>query len=946
MKKLLASLAFLTLLGFVSCREYAEDKTSREVAVTMNTVLNSFTGGNSVGFVGNTYSLGLCVNSKFGIGGYPVSMTYSCNKNLEVSEQPKVYSQNDTLGFSLAQERVLGVKVKEIGVHRLSLTFKDNTGAILAVEELNFEIAAPDLTIMILKNGAALDKLDDIPHFIEQESSFVIRTFSLKESLEDGKVGVTLQRVGTSVELKNWEDGETKYSTSLQTYSTRSSAKELDKLPEYVRELVRQNVEVSQADFVVEHKNVAEGETGLNLVAKTNNASVALTDKITVRQGSWGFFINNATYDQQSHQYSRPEHWVGEVDSLDYTIDVNYFNVGSSVFKVKFEVVGDPTKINLHWQKELPVNADESNFYGFGQWYDFSDKLTGKIYYTVIGGDAHDDVVKIIVKNGELGQEVTAAVAVKAKQTADFKLGVQFKQLTESGDEAVVNDTILYSELVNGIQKPVVIKVQDDNPTSLFDYKLIQDNANVIQNKLRHVWGDDYTIVYGSYAAKATQYISEQLSLTLVATNQNWEGYLGDFDIEYTVKRVIDGKEKTVKKHVVVVDDRLDFQLESLVGTLDGFINEPVNMFRVKYLEGFHYTNLEMKVYTDDNTVMFTEFMTPTQEFTRVNMGEFATPPASHNGANPIVNGGAVLRIIGAKVGTYNVHFLLRDKISGAQKTLTRTITVKDDPVQYSIVAAGSIDFMGKVREAVPLNGSHHVREMARIRLRILSSSLYSGNTAAGTAKVVFIKNNNGQNNIIRLRMTDHPAGGGSAITYGDTYTLDIEKDYYLVLDTDPGNNANLIGLDKQFELQITKAHNLDTPIESEIEEFKYKVRNYSPPSYNYSLGTKNRTLKSNNSSQGLQFCGDTEYTYQITTTVYNVTAKVTSVSINGAGGDAHEIYWKADNATGTEEEKSYTAIPHPSGWDSACDRTEKSMILKFHVIDNWGYSTELIYTE
>lgn len=237
----------LILLLF-SCRKAPDDTISREIEIQLSSTLTTFKGGMNVGFVNNDYNLNILARSKYDAGKYPVTAKYTIDRKATLASfgGTKIYSASDTISFRVGEERKFLVKPTEVGIYRMTLTFTDAAGKPLGNQELNFEIAAPDLAIMILRNGAELGNLNDAPNFIEQEGSFTIRTYSIKEQLEGGKVGVTLKRTGTSVELKNWQDGETKYSSSLKTYSRMKILRLLrKKYPPEKREDKKEKVSVS-----------------------------------------------------------------------------------------------------------------------------------------------------------------------------------------------------------------------------------------------------------------------------------------------------------------------------------------------------------------------------------------------------------------------------------------------------------------------------------------------------------------------------------------------------------------------------------------------------------------------------------------------------------------------------------------------------------------------------
>jgi hypothetical protein len=125
-------------------------------------------------------------------------------------------------------------------------------------------------------------------------------------------------------------------------------------------------------------------------------------------------------------------------------------------------------------------------------------------------------------------------------------------------------DEIKMTELQNGINDLVNIQVSDDNPFSTFDYEIGIQNVNEIQKHIVHQ--DRKTgqtnlshVPFSTWLANDFGFFTKTKSFKIICTDtreQNAPTYLANtFNWVYSVKRVSDGKTKSVTRKIKIVED-------------------------------------------------------------------------------------------------------------------------------------------------------------------------------------------------------------------------------------------------------------------------------------------------------------------------------------------------------------------------------------------------------
>ena len=816
-------LLIATAVAAVACQEYTVDL-DQTVKVEISSMLKMMPA-DQYAFVGTSYPVFITLNSVHNLGEYDVAVNYTLNNKpakIQIPGGSKEYSKDDSILVKTGVKKEIILTPLETGTYRISFTFKTAQGKEIGFDEINFEVTAPDMALMILKNDAEVLSLYERPAYIETSDNFTVRAFSLTEPL--GNATLRVEQAGSSIVLKG----------TIRPGSVRlASAEDLTSAPAYIRTAAATTSGgISVADFDIEYDAVEIGKTKLKFTANSEHAQAILSDSINITAGNWGVVFNNTIYDENLKQFVRPDTWAGLTDSINYLIDVNFNNVGSRVFKVKFESLY-PEKTALTWAKNLPWEVGST--YDYGEWYDFSDNLAGKVfYYATPGAGAYSDVIKITVKNGELGSEVEQHIKITFKQTEDFDFAVTFKHKSLPGDDPPVNDTILYSELEN-ITTLVRLAVSDENPYSTFDYKIIQENADAVYRNIRYAYGSsDYSVRYGYFEASNTQYIQNYIDLSLVITNQSYDAYFGEFDFKYTARRVLDNKEKEITKHIVILDDRLDFNLGMAPGNArtDVYKNEPVTMFQVLYkTPSTNADDYDLTVSADNEATADVYLADKSLAYQKAQYNETVIPPATNapdGRALAQINSGLV-QIKGHTPGTATIAFKLRHKVTGAEKTITQTITCQDDPINYTLVPHVARDADGYDVPASEFGSTIHKRMHPRFKLRVSSSVNYSGNNN-GRVKVRFIKKSDLVN---------------EARVFNDKHQVQIFDTYYsLNVDTDhifelrPAGNAREwampAGAEQQVQIEILR-DNEEYAFTAQ-EEVEYTLRDYIPMQFNFSF--------------------------------------------------------------------------------------------------------------
>jgi len=804
-----------TLL-LITCREFKDNPLPRDITVNIETSLTEGV------FVNNEYSISYIVKQVNRVSNFPVTATYTVSRKAVITSGAKEYSDRDTLMFEMKKPRKITIKPTETGTYRLTMTFRDDKGTVIGTDELNFSVGAPDLDIYFVMNGSRVQNLNQTPNFQEYEGLFIVRVTSATEELNKGRLKLTANITGASVEVKNWKDNEAKISQA-------------NDLPQTV-------------DFIVEYKNISIGETEFKFTAESQNSKASVSSSMTVQESKPGTLTLNTTYNQQGNFYSRPLLWVGQTDEVSYLIQPDPQAV-SNVYRMRFEMK-DPMKLVL-FNTGDPAQHFAENMYEPNRWYDFSNKLSGSIFYVFpLETSSYKDTIFISLQNGEMGAINRYKLFVSCRQSDDFDFNVTFRPTLIDG-----YDEIKLSELRdNNINDFVKLSVLDENPYSKFDYQLSWQNMNSFQSSIRQtlpkanysgqfdlsyvVWlGNEFGYLVNSNPASGSVELKKNLQLICrqVPTEDNAGGYLGTFNWVYEVRRESDGKRKTVTRQIRVVDDRMaskiEFADENKANREWTYQNETVTMYQLFFsTPSIFSTDYELTVLSTNVNVADVYLMNPNGTFRLATFGNAEVPPSSHNGATAIsANNAGRIQIKGKQPGTATLTFALKHKPSGATKSITKTVTTTADPVQFIIEPAPTIDNMNVERGAVSFGGTFHPRQNPRFKIRLHKSSLFSGNTT-GTADVVFTTTPS-LTNVARLTIR-----GGSysntSVAYGSTVQLAYDTDYFVTVASPTAHPWNVpIGSEQFVNITLTKATNQQTTIvHNENNTVRYTLRAYQSP--------------------------------------------------------------------------------------------------------------------
>jgi len=295
MKKNISLILLSFILAFSACTDRKDyfASSNQNVNVSLESPLTACTT-TYPGFIKLDYAFNIKLSPEYPKANpLPLVAQYSCEDvgAFELSLGNKKYSPEDTIKFNSFSKKMKLNATKE-GTYRFLIQFyKENKREeILGKFEFSFVIGTPDLNMYIVRDGKRVENLEETENFIESEGSFIVRVNSEKEDLNKENVTLSAKITGSSVQVKNWQDGEAKTSR-------------IDDSPRTV-------------DFLVEYKNVQVGKTRFVFTAQSQNSSTVLRDSINIQESKPGTFSMNTTYHQTGNYYSRDQLWVGQMDSV------------------------------------------------------------------------------------------------------------------------------------------------------------------------------------------------------------------------------------------------------------------------------------------------------------------------------------------------------------------------------------------------------------------------------------------------------------------------------------------------------------------------------------------------------------------------------------------------------------------------------------------------------
>lgn len=747
----------------------------------------------------------------------PLIAQYKCenSSDFQIFFGNKKYTPDDTLVFKSLNKK-MRLNITKPGTYRFFISFfkENNKEKVLGKYEFTFWIGAPDLNIYVVRDGKRVTNLNESDNFLGFEGSFIVRVNSDKEDLNKGRLTLTTNITGSSVEIQNWRDKESKISQS-------------DDLPKTI-------------DFEVKYKNVQLGKTKFVFTAQSANSNTVLRDSMNIQESKPGTFALNTTYDSYKHFYSRPLLWVGQADSVEYLITPDPKAI-SSVYKLKFEMA-DPTKLwifNTGNQKK----QDATTMYEANKWYDFSGKLSGKLYYKFPSPQTYQDTIYISMQNGEYGSIQKYKLFVQCKQSSDFVFKATFKPTLVDG-----YDEIKFSELVNGITYPVVLSVQDENPYATFDYMFTKNNSNSLQDNIRQRYFTDplYTAVdYQQYLGSRFGYLVNTKSFNVACNSTPSQseapGYsVNTFEWVYKVKRMSDSKEKLVTRKIRIINDLLKFQINLSSNNREYiYQNEPLNTYQLIYdLPSKIADEYTIQVTTTDANIADVYLLQKDMSYKKTEFGAVVTAPATHNTSGSIIGDATtgMIQVKGKKAGTAKISFLVKHVSTGSSQTVTKTIETRSDPVQYTISELQDYDYRENLQSGTTFSGNIHKYRKPRYKLRINKSSLYSGNVAENTIQATFANINTNTDYNLYIDGT----------VYSSTTNVNLAYDHDYIIEIRPKTNDErtwpYIGSTIGHNISLRKAYNLETPITTEVNNVKYNLKDYVPATLTFDESQKQIT--------------------------------------------------------------------------------------------------------
>ena len=650
MKKLLY--LSVILLAAVYCKREYTGTINKSVDAVVESQLIEFTGGAS-GFASTPYDLKITLKDAYK-GTYPVTATINSNLQAQISNSAgtKIYTAADTIALTLGVQRTLYFKPQDKGTYRVSITYSSGK-EVIGSSELNFTIDESDLSVQFIRDGRGVDNLNTPPNIVESGGQFIIRVSSTNEVLNNGKLSVKMNITGTAAKITNWTDGQVKTSSLTDASGI--------------------------VDFWVTYNNEKTGNTALTITAQTAENTAVMQGEITVVEAKVGDLWLEADEKTGEDYLYRERLWVGQVDSMSYIITPEADMPDN--YQLKFEY-GSPTKLWFFNTGDIE-KQNASTMYDANIWHDFSDKLSGKLYYIFPGGTAHSETVTISLRNGTQGDVKKYKVFLSSKQTDDFDFSVTFKPELVNG-----YDEIKLSELERGlIQYPVKLVTNDINPYSNFDYSIGWAYMNEAQRYIVHRAtkignSNPSTVEYTKLLGNDYGFIPPdkifEIICQVVPTDENALNYIGEFNWMYEIKRISDGKIKVVTRKIKIIDDRLDFKVELVQGNNreNVYQNEPLVMYQLKHISpSLNADDYELTVTTGNAAFSDVYVMNKALGFDKVIYGAASSAPATHNAGGTALspNDAGRIQLKGKEAGTATINFSLRHKVSGAIKTITKT---------------------------------------------------------------------------------------------------------------------------------------------------------------------------------------------------------------------------------------------------------------------------------
>jgi len=345
-------------------------------------------------------------------------------------------------------------------------------------------------------------------------------------------------------------------------------------------------------------------------------------------------------------------------------------------------------------------------------------------------------------------------------------------------------------------------------------------------------------------------------------------------------------------------------------------------------------------------------------------------PPASHNTGGTLLAPETMgkIQIKGKQPGTAVLTFTLKHKISGATKSIVKTVVTIEDPIQYIIEPAPTIDIKNKERAAIPFDGQYHTYQNPRFKIRLHKYSFYSKNTE-GNASVVFSAITS-LTNVAKLTIT-----GGSYykknVEYGIQIELAYDTDYFVIVTAPSTHPWNVpIGSEQFLDIKMIKATNQQTQIKAEYnDKVKYTLRAYKMPNFivigeagSESYCGNQNTETSNYSihvpeARVVIYPGP--YPSVVTKTTCSGTFVVGNLKVAATWNDGNELYsnpyitglvtgtYQHEKVVGDRIEMFLSLLPPlDPNWNKKgpgvtvtnYNREMKKAVVK----DNWGYSAEV----
>ncbi|MDR2916258.1 MAG: hypothetical protein LBV74_15775, partial [Tannerella sp.] len=212
MKKLFVIILFACITFTCDDREDFFAHSNLNVSVDVESPLTACTASYP-GFIDLDYAFDIRLTPEYAKADpLPLIAQYKCENasDFKIFIGNKNYAPDDTLVFKSLNKK-MKLNITKPGTYRFSISFfkENNKDVILGKYELNFVIGTPDLNMYIVRDGKRVENMDETPNFLGYEGSFIVRVNSDKEELNRGRLKLTANITGASVQVKNWKDKET-----------------------------------------------------------------------------------------------------------------------------------------------------------------------------------------------------------------------------------------------------------------------------------------------------------------------------------------------------------------------------------------------------------------------------------------------------------------------------------------------------------------------------------------------------------------------------------------------------------------------------------------------------------------------------------------------------------------------------------------------------------------